>query len=89
MRGASVATRISTRGSLRGDACDQVVERVAMLGEDHQFAALALRIEHLRVVEHGAQLLPLAVGTRVADAFGERGQLFQRVDLRPELLDGA
>ena len=46
------------------NALCQVVERIAVLGEDNQLAPMPLSIEHFGVVlQQAGQPLPLAVGT--------------------------
>ena len=71
------------------DLVDQVVERVAVLGEDDELAAVAVHVEHLAVVlQQARELLPLLVAAGDAHLVGELLQAGQRDDLVLQLLDG-
>ena len=71
------------------DLLDQVVERVAVLGEDDELAAVAVHVEHLAVVlQQARELLPLLVAAGDAHLVGELLQAGQRDDLVLQLLDG-
>jgi len=70
------------------DLVDQVVERVAMLGEDDELAAVAVHVEHLAVVlQQAGELLPLLVAAGDTDLVGEALQAGQRDDLVLQFLD--
>ena len=50
------------------DALGQIVQRVAMLGEDDELAPMPVGVEHLRVVlQEPGQLIPLAIGSGLPD----------------------
>ena len=52
----------------RAEPLGQVVQRVAVLGEDDHLSPVAMRIKHLGVVlEEGRQFLPLLVRSAAAD----------------------
>ena len=84
-----MATTASGRPSSDADLLDQVVERVAVLGEDDELATVAVRVEHLAVVlEQARELLPLLVAAGDAHLVGELLEARQRDDLACELRDG-
>ena len=65
-------TSASARPSSERNRSLEVVQRVAMLGEDDQLAAVAVGIEHLGVVLQAArELLPLLVGARRGEPSGQ------------------
>ena len=59
-----------------------------MLGEDDELAAAAVHVEHLRVFEHVAQLVPLPVDLRRAHGLGHAGELPEARNLLLELDNG-
>ena len=72
-----------------GDLAVQVVQRVAVLGEDDELALPAGGVVHLRVVlEEFGQLVPLAVLARGHDGLGLLLQPLEDADLGFELGDG-
>ena len=74
----------------RADTPDQVGEGVAVLGKEHQFPPLPLRIEHrLRVEQQATQLLPLAVLLTAPHAQCQRFELGEGGNLGSELGQGA
>ena len=72
------------------DALGQVVQRVTVLGKDHQLAPRTGSFEHLGVVlQQRSQLLPLAVGAAQAHTLSQRFKLGQNSNFRFQLADGA
>jgi len=68
----------------------QVIEGVAVLGEDHQFPAVARRVEHFSVVlQQPRQLVPFAIGAGLPDAHRPPFQFLELGDLGAQLGDGA
>ena len=76
----------------RADPAHEVVQRVAVLGEDDELAppvrSVARDGERV-VLEDRAQLRPLAVGVRCAHSRGGLDEVAQIEELGVELLDGA
>ena len=71
------------------DAQQQVVERVAVLGEDDDFAAAAIGGAHLGLVlQQARELFPLAVAARLHDGGGGAFQLAQDQNFSLQLRDG-
>ena len=71
------------------DAQQQVVERVAVLGEDDDFAAAAIGGAHLGLVlQQARELFPLAVAARLHDGGGGAFQLPQDQNFSLQLRDG-
>ena len=67
----------------------QVVQRVAMLGEDDELAAMPVGVEHLGVVlEQPGELVPFAVGAGLPDPECELLQVGQQVDFGPKFRNG-
>ena len=64
------------------DALGQVVQRITVLSENHQFTPRAGCLEHLGVVlQERSQLLPLAIGTAQAYPLGQCFEPGQDSDL--------
>ncbi len=71
------------------DLVDQVVQGVAVLGEDDDLATFPrVTTDQALVGQDGAQLGPLAVGARVPHPAGQLGQVGKDGDLGGELDDG-
>ncbi len=71
-------------------AVDEVVEGVAVLGEDHQLSAMPMRVEHFPLVEEeGPQFVPLPIVSAVANAAGLLLEALQDLDLGFQLGDRA
>ncbi len=74
----------------RADPLDEIVERVAVLGEDDELAPSATGIAHLgRLLEERRELGPLRVGAELPDLCGEGLELLEPFDLETELRDRA
>ena len=83
-------TTASGRPIKRPDSLGEVIQRVAMLGEDDELAAMPVGVEHLGVVlEKLRKLVPFAVGAGLPDAKRGSHQSRQLVDLGAKLGDGA
>ena len=68
----------------------QIIQGVAVLGEDGELAAVPMRVEHLGIVlQQARQLVPLAVSARLADFEGDLFQVAEQLDLGFEFGDGA
>jgi hypothetical protein len=53
------------------DPVDEVVQGIAVFGEDHQLSTVPVSVEHLPLVEEeGPELVPLAVASAVAHTAG-------------------
>ena len=62
------------------DPLGEIIQRVAMLGEDDELAAMPVGVEHLRVVlQEPGQLIPLAIGS---------GLPYTQSDVAPGLVAG-
>ena len=70
------------------DLLHEIVEGVAVLGEDDELARAGGRVEDV-VLEDRAELGPLDVLSGSADSGGEGAQVLELVDLQAQLLDGA
>jgi len=74
----------------RADPLGQVVQGVAVLGEDDEFAAVPGGVEHFRVVlEQAGQLVPFLIGVRLPHLQGRRFEALEHGDFGLQLGDGA
>jgi hypothetical protein len=72
----------------RADPLDEVVEGVAVFGEDDELAPAPRGVLHLGfVLEQPRELGPLRVGPELSDVGGERLEPTQRLDLQAQLGD--
>ena len=68
----------------------EIVQRVAVLGEDDEFPAMPVGVEHFGVVlQQLGKLVPFAVGAGLPDAKRGSLQVLQLVDFGPQFGDGA
>jgi len=72
------------------DSIGEIIQGVAVLGEDDELPAMAVGVEHLRVVlEQPGEFIPLPVGPGLANSKRELFEVAEQFDFGPQFRDGS